>query len=137
MDWNLELVVIPVVDQDRAKAFYVDELGWNLIVDHRAGEDFRVVQVGPPGSGCAIALMRKEGDAGPLSGLHLVVKDIDAARTELLERGVEASELFHFGEGGQTTGPDPERRDYNTFFSFNDPDGTGWLVQEVAGRAGN
>lgn len=134
MDWNLELVVVPVADQDLAKKFYVDELGWNLIVDHRAGEDFRVVQVVPPGSGCAIALMRNEAAAGSLSGLHLVVKDIDAARAEFRERGVEASELFHFDEGGQTPGPDPERRDYNTFFSFNDPEGTSWLVQEVTSR---
>jgi predicted enzyme related to lactoylglutathione lyase len=133
MDWKLELVVIPVADQDRAKAFYLEQAGFDLIVDHRAG-DFRVVQVIPPGSACAVALMREPTAAGSVQGLHLVVSDIDAARAVLAEGGVEVSELFHFEEGVQSTGPDPERRDYNTFCSFSDPDGTGWMVQEV-GRA--
>jgi catechol 2,3-dioxygenase-like lactoylglutathione lyase family enzyme len=131
MDWNLELIVVPVADMDRAKDFYVGQLGWGLIVDHRAGEDFRVIQVLPPGSGCAIALMPNEAAAGSLQGLHLVVSDIEAARAELISRGVAASDLFHFTEAGQVPGPDEERRSYNTFLSFTDPDGTGWLVQEV------
>jgi predicted enzyme related to lactoylglutathione lyase len=134
MNWKLELVVVPVADQDRAKAFYVDTLGWTLIVDHRAG-DFRVVQVVPPGSDCAIALMHDPGAAGSVRGRHLVVNDIEAARTELAERGVKAGEPFHIVDGQQTSGVDPERRDYNSFFPFSDPDGTGWLVQEV-GRTG-
>ena len=134
MDWKLELIVVPVADQDRAKAFYVDTLGWTLIVDHRAG-DFRVVQVVPPGSSCAIALMHNPGAAGSVQGLHLVVNDIEAARSELVQRGVDASEPFHFVEGQQATGADPERRDYNTFLAFSDPDGTGWLVQEVGRTA--
>jgi catechol 2,3-dioxygenase-like lactoylglutathione lyase family enzyme len=131
MDWKLELVVLPVTDVDRAKAFYSEQAGFIVDVDHRAGEDFRVVQLSPPGSACSLALMRNPESAGTVAGLHLVVPDIDAARAELAGRGVPVSELFHFGESGQTPGPDPERRSYNTFCSFSDPDGNGWLVQEV------
>ena len=131
MDWKLELVVVPVSDIDRAKSFYLDKVGFNLDVDHRAGEDFRVVQLTPPGSACSITIMRNIAAPGSLRGLHLVVEDIDAARAELLDRGVDASELFHFAEGGQTPGPDPQRQSYNTFCSFEDPDGNTWLVQEV------
>ena len=131
MDWKLELIVVPVSDVDRAKAFYMEQAGFGLDVDHSAGEDFRIVQLTPPGSACSITLMRNTGAAGALNGLHLVVTDIDAARTELVGRGAEVSEVFHFGEGGQQPGPDPERRDYNSFLSFRDPDGNGWLVQEV------
>ncbi|MEY2554333.1 MAG: hypothetical protein QOC57_2193 [Ilumatobacteraceae bacterium] len=131
MDWKLELVVVPVSDIDRAKAFYIDKAGFELLVDHSAGEDFRVVQLSPKGSACAIAVMKSPMAPGSLQGLHLVVDDIDAARAELVGRGVEASDLFHFGESGQTEGPDPERRSYNTFLSFSDPDGNSWLVQEV------
>ena len=135
MDWKLELVVVPVSDIDRAKSFYLDNVGFNLDVDHRAGEDFRVVQLTPPGSACSVTLMRNIAAPGSLRGLHLVVEDIDAARAELLERGVGASELFHFAEGGQTPGPDPQRQSYNTFCSFEDPDGNTWLVQEVKREA--
>jgi predicted enzyme related to lactoylglutathione lyase len=131
MDWKLELIVVPVSDVDRAKSFYLDQAGFELRVDHRAGEDFRVVQLSPPGSACAIALMRNREAPGTLQGLHLVVTDIDAARQELDQRGAEPSDVFHFEEGRQTEGPDPERADYGSFFSFNDPDGNGWLVQEV------
>ena len=131
MDWRLELVVVPVSDLDRAKAFYVETLGFDLIVDHRAGKDFRVVQVSPSGSACAIALMRNSDAAGSLQGLHLVVDDIGAARAELADRGVGASEVFHFVDGEQQLGPDPEHGDYNSFLSFADPDGNGYLVQEV------
>ncbi len=131
MDWKLELIVVPATDVDRAKAFYMDRVGFDLLVDHSAGEDFRVVQLNPPGSACAIAVMKQPERAGSVLGLHLIVTDIDAARSELHERGVAVSELFHFGEDGQTPGPDPDRRDYNSFFSFEDPDGNGWLVQEV------
>lgn len=131
MDWKLELVVVPVSDVDRAKTFYIEKAGFDLLVDHRAG-DFRVVQLTPPGSACSIAIMRNtEGAAGSVNGLHLVVSDIDAARAELGERGTDVSEIFHFDSGGQLPGPDPDRRSYNSFFSFSDPDGNGWLVQEV------
>jgi catechol 2,3-dioxygenase-like lactoylglutathione lyase family enzyme len=131
VDWKLEVVVVPVADQDRAKAFYVDRLGWDLIVDHRAGEEFRVVQVAPPGSPCSIVLMRNADAAGSVQGLHLVVNDIEAARSQLVAGGVDASDFFHFESGDQVEGLDSGRSDYNSFLSFNDPDGTGWLVQEV------
>ena len=133
MDWKLELIVVPVTDVDRAKAFYMDEVGFELHVDHRAGEDFRVVQLNPPGSACSIALMKQPDRAGKVLGLHLIVTDLDAAHAELLERGVAASEPFHFTERGQMPGLDPARRDYSSFVSFEDPDGNGWLVQEVKG----
>ncbi len=135
MDFKLELVVLPVTDVDRAKAFYLDRLGFRLDVDYRAGEDFRVVQFTPPGSACAVTLMKNLDAAGSVSGLHLMVSDTDAARAELVGRGVEVSEPFHFGPAGQTPGSDPERRDYGTFLSFADPDGNGWLVQEIPSRA--
>lgn len=131
MDWKLELVIVPVADQDRAKSFYVEQLGWDLIVDHQPNAHFRVVQVNPPGSACAIALMKNPEAAGSVQGLHLVVEDIETARTHLSARGVDGAEPFHFEDGRQVSGPDPERRDYNTFMTFADPDGTGWMVQEV------
>jgi hypothetical protein len=130
VDWKLEQVVVPVSDQDRAKAFYIESVGFVLDVDYRAG-DFRVVQLTPPGSACSIALMKNPAAAGSVQGLHLIVSDIEAARSILAERSVDVSELFHFDEGQQVTGADPSRSDYNTFCSFSDPDGTGWLVQEV------
>jgi catechol 2,3-dioxygenase-like lactoylglutathione lyase family enzyme len=134
VDWKLELIVVPVSDIDRAKAFYAEQAGFTVTVDHRAGEDFRVVQLAPPGSACSIALMRNADAAGSLGGLHLVVSDIEAGRAELVGRGVAASEFFFFGPSGQAAGLHPERDDYGSFFSFDDPDGNGWLVQEV-GRA--
>lgn len=131
MDWTLELVVVPVSDVDRAKAFYIEQAGFNLLVDHRAG-DFRVVQLTPPGSACSIAIMPNTDMApGSLHGLHLVVPDIDAARAELVERGTDAGEIFHFESGSQVPGPDPQRSSYNSFLSFSDPDGNTWMVQEV------
>lgn len=131
MDWKLELVVVPVSDVDRAKTFYTEKAGFKVDVDHRAGEDFRVVQLTPPGSACSITLMRNTDAPGSVQGLHLIVSDIDSAHAELVERGMDVSEIFHFESGGQTPGPDPQRSDYGSFLSFNDPDGTGWLVQEV------
>ncbi len=136
MDWKLELVVVPVSDVDRAKAFYEERAGFRVDVDHRAGDTFRVVQLTPPGSACSIAIGTGITEAAPGStkGLHLVVRDIEAARAELVERGVEAGEPFHFGAEGRAEGLDPERRDYGSFVSFADPDGNAWLVQEVRGR---
>ncbi len=131
MDWKLELIVVPVADVDRAKAFYLDRAGFGLDVDTSVGDVFRVVQATPPGSACSIALMKNPEAAGSLQGLHLVVADIDAAHAELVERGVTPSEIFHFAEGRQTPGPDPQRGSYNSFLTFSDPDGNGWLVQEV------
>jgi predicted enzyme related to lactoylglutathione lyase len=131
VDWKLELAVVPVADVDRAKAFYIEKAGFNLDVDHRAGEDFRVVQLTPPGSACSIAIMRNAEAAGSVQGLHLVVSDIDAARAELVERGTDAGQIFHIEEGGEVPGPDPQRANYGSFLAFTDPDGNRWLVQEV------
>ncbi len=133
MDWKLELVLLPVADVDRAKTFYIDKAGFNLDVDHRASDDFRVIQLTPPGSACSISfgIGITKAAPGSVQGLHLVVSDIVAARTELVERGVDASEIFHFDAGKQAPGPDPERRDYGSFLSFSDPDGNSWVVQEV------
>ena len=135
MDWKLELVVIPVSDVDRALTFYAEQLNFTLDVDHRVGEAFRVVQMSPPGSACAISFGVGISPSAPGStqGLHLVVPDIEAAHAELVEHGVDASKPFHFGAEGQTEGLHPERADYGTFLSFSDPDGNGWLVQEVKG----
>jgi catechol 2,3-dioxygenase-like lactoylglutathione lyase family enzyme len=132
MDYKLELIVIPVTDMDVSKAFYSERAGFTVDVDHRAGEDFRVIQLTPPGSACSITLMRNGERSGAVQGLHLVVDDIEAARAELAESGVEISEPWHIGPQGQTPGVDPERRDYGSFASFSDPDGNGWLLQEVS-----
>jgi catechol 2,3-dioxygenase-like lactoylglutathione lyase family enzyme len=133
VDFKLELVVVPVSDVDRARDFYVDKMGFTLDVDHRAGDAFRVVQLTPPGSACSITIGTglTKSTPGTYQGLHLVVTDIEAARAELVGRGAEVSEPFHFGAEGQTTGLDPNRADYGTFMSLADPDGNGWLVQEV------
>jgi len=130
MDFKLELVILPVADVDRAKAFYQDKAGFQLDVDHRAGEDFRIVQFTPPGSACSITLMRNDASAGTVQGLHLIVADIEAARAELTGRGADVSDFFHFDAGGQVPGLHPDREAYGTFISFADPDGNGWMVQE-------
>jgi catechol 2,3-dioxygenase-like lactoylglutathione lyase family enzyme len=136
MDFKLELVVIPVSDVDRAKTFY-ESAGFNVDVDHRASDTFRVVQLTPPGSACSITIGTGLTQVAPGSyqGLHLVVTDIEAAWAALVERGVEVSEPFHFGAEGQAAGLHPERADYGTYLSFSDPDGNGWLVQEVKHHA--
>ena len=135
MDFKLELVLIPVADVDRAKAFYVDQVGFGLDVDTSPTEDFRVVQLTPPGSACSITIGRGITDAEPGSyrGTHLVVDDIEAARTELVGRGVEVGEIRHFDReaGGWKPGPDPNHSRYNSFADFSDPDGNSWLLQEV------
>lgn len=132
MDMRLEVVVVPVTDVDRAKEFY-EKIGFAVDVDHRAGDQFRVVQLTPPGSACSISIGTgiTEATPGSIQGLHLVVTDVEAARADLLERGAEVGEPFHFGPEGQTPGVDPERRDYGTYAAFSDPDGNGWLLQEV------
>jgi len=136
VDLKLELVVLPVTDVDRAKAFY-ESAGFTVDVDHRAGDSFRVVQLTPPGSECSITIGTgvSQAEPGCVQGLHLVVTDIEASRADLVERGIEVSEPFHFGPEGQVTGVDPSRQDYGTFASFSDPDGNGWLLQEVKQRA--
>ena len=133
VDYKLELVLIPVTDVDRAKAFYTEEMGFKLDVDHRAGDEFRVVQMTPPGSACSISIGIGLTDSQPGSakGMHLVVRDIVAARSELVERGVSVGEVRHLEEGAWMPGPDPLRQDYGSFADFQDPDGNTWVLQEV------
>jgi len=143
IDPKLEVVVIPVSDVDRAKDFYVS-LGWRLDADVVTGEDFRVVQLTPPGSPCSIIFGTGVTSAAPGSaqGLHLIVSDIEAGRDELVEHGADVSEVFHDAGGvfhhaggmARVVGPDPERRSYGSFVSFEDPDGNGWVVQEITTR---
>jgi catechol 2,3-dioxygenase-like lactoylglutathione lyase family enzyme len=148
VDMKLELVIIPVSDVDRAKEFY-GGLGWRLDADFAAGDDWRAIQFTPLGSGCSIIFGRNVTAAAPGSaqGLYLIVSDIEAARDELLGRGVKISEVFHDGGGVYTgtdepylfgrlrvSGPDAEHRSYRSFASFSDPDGNRWLLQEVTTR---
>jgi catechol 2,3-dioxygenase-like lactoylglutathione lyase family enzyme len=137
VDMKLEVVVIPVSDVDRAKRFYGD-LGWRLDADFSVGNAFRVVQFTPPGSPCSIHFGTGLTPAVPGSarGLYLIVSDIEAARAELVSRGVDASEVFHRAGPGQPplSGPDPQRRSYSSFATFSDPDGNGWLLQEINTR---
>ncbi len=134
MDWKLELVVVPVSDVDASKAFYLDQMGFGLIVDHQPNEHFRVVQLNPPGSTCAIAIgtVGADMDPGSLKGLHLVVNDIEAAHRELVERGATPSAPYWFSMTGERTdGINPEHADYASFMDLTDPDGNVWVVQEV------
>ncbi len=143
MDTKLEVVVIPVSDVDRAKDFYT-ALGWREDADYTAGPDFRVVQLTPPGSACSIILGTGVTSAAPGSaqGLHLIVTDIDAVRAELSGRGAEVSGVFHdaggvfhhAGDQDRVAGPAPDHQSYGSFASFSDPDGNGWLLQEITTR---
>jgi catechol 2,3-dioxygenase-like lactoylglutathione lyase family enzyme len=136
LDMKLEVAVIPVSDVDRAKRFYGD-LGWRLDADFAVGDTFRVVQFTPPGSPGSIHFGSGVTSAAPGSAqLYLVVSDIEAARAALVARGVEASEVSHRAGPGQPPlkGRDPERRSYSSFASFKDPDGHGWLLQEITAR---
>jgi catechol 2,3-dioxygenase-like lactoylglutathione lyase family enzyme len=137
VDFKLELVLIPVSDIDRAKAFYVERAGFTLDVDHQPNDKFRVVQMTPPGSACSITIGKGITDAAPGSyrGTHLVVTDIEAARAELVDRGVDVSEIRHMEASGWVPGPDPEHRDYGSFADFADPDGNTWVLQERRGAA--
>jgi catechol 2,3-dioxygenase-like lactoylglutathione lyase family enzyme len=142
-DMKLELVVLPVSDADRAKRFYGD-LGWRLDLDFKAGDDYRVVQLTPPGSGCSVIFGKNitEAEPGSAQGLYLVVSDIELARNELLRRGAPVGELFHDAGGvfhhadGQRrmSGANPKRQSYATFASFSDPDGNQWFLQEITAR---
>ncbi len=130
MDWKLELVVIPVSDVDRAKAFYTEKVGFNVDHDTQVSDEFRVVQLTPPGSACSIAIGTGLTDMPPgsVQGLQLVVSDIEAARAELVERGVEVSEIQAFVEGAWVSA-NPPFDVWNSFVFFSDPDGNGWVVQ--------
>jgi catechol 2,3-dioxygenase-like lactoylglutathione lyase family enzyme len=144
VDLKLEVLVIPVADVDRAKAFY-EAMGFRLDADFTAEDGLRVVQVTPPGSEASIIFGTKltTAEPGSLQGLHLIVSDIEKAHAQLAEKGVEISEIFHDAGGvfhhagteGRVSGPHPERRDYGSFASFSDPDGNGWVLQEVKTRA--
>src|SRR6516165_656704 len=137
-DMKLEVALIPVSDVDRAKEFYT-RLGWRLDRDIVMGDDFRLVQFTPPGSGCSITFGRGVTAAAPGSlRSGLIVSDIEAARKELVARGIDASEVFHgspFSPAGRISGPDPERQSYGSYVSFEDPDGNVWILQEVTVRA--
>ncbi|QYG94998.1 VOC family protein [Iamia sp. SCSIO 61187] len=135
MDMQLELVIIPVTDIDRSKAFY-EQVGFTCDTDHRAG-DFRIVQLTPPGSACSVGFGTgiTTAEPGSAQGLHLVVTEIEAAVADLRGRGVEVGDPFHFGAEGRADGVDPRRQDYATFAELSDPDGNVWLLQEIASRA--
>jgi predicted enzyme related to lactoylglutathione lyase len=123
MDWKLELVAVPVSDVDRAKNFYSEQVGFNLDHDHQVGDGIRFVQLTPPGSACSIAIGTGLGELPPpgsAQGLQIVVADVEAARAQLVERGVEASEVQHFPWG--------------SFVFFKDPDGNGWALQQIPPR---
>ena len=134
IDMMLEVVTLPVSDVDRAKRFY-QTLGWRTDADIVVGDAFRVVQLTPPHSSCSIAFGKGLTTAQPGSAqrLLLAVLDIDAARKDLISRGAEVSEVFHLA-GGRVPGPDPQGRSYQTYASFTDPDGNGWLLQEIKTR---
>ena len=146
-EMKLEVVIIPVADVDRAKEFYT-KLGWRLDGDFVAGEDWRGVQFTPPGSACSVIFGKNVTTAAPgtAQGLYLAVSDIESARNELLGRGIAVSELFHGGKehtgsdepylfgSRRASGPDPAHASYSSFASFHDPDGNGWLLQEITAR---
>ena len=134
VDMKLEVVTLPVSDIDRAKRFY-QSLGWRLDADIAVGDAFRVVQLTPPHSPCSIAFGKgvTTDEPGSVQRLILAVFDIDAARADLSSRGAAVSEVFHLA-GGRVPGPDPQGRSYQTYASFNDPDGNGWLLQEIKTR---
>ena len=145
VDMNFEAVVIPVSDVERAKQFYA-KLGWHLDADFPFDNGFRLIQFTPPGSGCSVQFGTKMTSAAPGSaqGLYLIVPDIEPARDELAARGVEVSEVFHVGTpgaqfqsdetSGRISGPEPNHATYRSFATFSDPDGNGWLIQEVTSR---
>jgi len=136
MDWKLEVVVVPVTDVDRAKAFYAKKLGFDVDHDTRISDEVRVVQLTPPGSACSIVLGKGvvEMQPGSLKGLQLVVEDVRVARTELVDRGVEIGEVQVLGAWGSRPARDGEDFNHVGFVFFNDPDGNGWAVQEVRAR---
>jgi catechol 2,3-dioxygenase-like lactoylglutathione lyase family enzyme len=146
MDMKLEVIVVPVSDTDRAKEFYKG-MGWRLDADVVGGEEFRLVQFTPPGSACAVQFGRglTAAEPGSLQDVYLVVADIDAARAEVVAGGVEVSDVFHcatgfacrfdhVGSNDRVTGLAPDRTTYGSFAKFRDPDGNGWLLQEVTTR---
>ena len=136
VDYRIEAITLPVSDVDRARDFYV-QAGWNLDLDTELGGGMRVVQLTPAGSGCSITFGTgmPQSEPGSYVNTYLVVSDIEAAHLDLKERGIPVSDIYHFGEAGQTPGPHPNRGDYESYADFADPDGNRWLVQEVPSRA--
>jgi catechol 2,3-dioxygenase-like lactoylglutathione lyase family enzyme len=134
VDMRLEVVILPVADVDRARAFY-EQAGFHLDVDHQPNDQFRVVQFTPPGSDCSVTFGIGLGEvpASPLKGIHLCVSDIEEAVAELSDRGIETHTIRHMGAEGWVDGVDPERRKYGSYSGFTDPDGNGWILQEVGG----
>lgn len=145
LEMRIEVIVLPVTDVDRAKRFYA-ALGWHLDIDATNGDDLRIVQFTPAGSGCSVMFGNGISNAAPgsVQNLHLVVSDIDAAREQLLRSGVAVSGAFHDAGGifhrtgaeGHAPGPNPQRKSYASYASFSDPDGNGWVIQEVTARLG-
>jgi catechol 2,3-dioxygenase-like lactoylglutathione lyase family enzyme len=129
MDWKIEVVIMPVADVDRAKQFYAEQCGFVVDLDHQATESVRLVQLTPPGSGCSITIGTGITDAEPGSvrGLQIVVDDIEAARAQLVEHGVDVSPIQHFVDGAWRDG---KGGPWNSFVRFSDPDGNGWVLQE-------
>ena len=134
MDWKIELIPVPVTDVDRAKRFYNEQLGFSVDLDDQPNETTRLVQLTPPGSACSIMVGTGivASAPGSLQGVQIVVSDIDAARAELVERGVECTPIQHFDGAGWADG---QGGDWNSFVSFNDPDGNGWVLQESPARS--
>jgi catechol 2,3-dioxygenase-like lactoylglutathione lyase family enzyme len=143
VDLKLEVIVLPVSDVDKAKDFYAG-LGWRLDAEFVADANYRVIQLTPPGSACSVIFGTGVSSAAPgsVQGMHLIVTDIEAARTELIGRGADVSETFHDAGGvfhragteGRVPGPDPERRSYGSYATFSDPDGNEWVLQEITTR---
>jgi catechol 2,3-dioxygenase-like lactoylglutathione lyase family enzyme len=139
MNWTLEVVVVPVSDVNRAKAFYSMQLGFSVDHDTVVSEDVRVVQLTPPGSGCSIVIGKgavPDMPPGSLQGMQLVVADIRAAHAELIERGVQVTDVQVYGPEGLRPSRDDDALDNVGFLFFNDPDGNGWAVQQISARAG-
>ena len=132
MDWKLEVVVVPVSDVERAKHFYGEQVGFAVDVDRQISDNLRIVQLTPPGSACSIVIGPSAGSPGSLQGLQLCVSDIEAARTQLIDGGVDASPVRHLENGEWLDGRGEE---WNSFVFFSDPDGNGWTVQERPGKA--
>jgi predicted enzyme related to lactoylglutathione lyase len=130
MDWKIELIPVPITDIERAKAFYHDQCGWNVDLDHQMNEATRLVQLTPPGSGCSIMLGNgiTPSEPGSLQGIQIVVADIQAARAEIVARCVDCTPVRHYEVGGWVDGKGGE---WNSFVSFSDPDGNGWVLQEA------
>jgi catechol 2,3-dioxygenase-like lactoylglutathione lyase family enzyme len=137
MNWTLEVVVVPVSDMERSRSFYADKLGFHVDHDTKVSEDFHIVQLTPPGSGCSAVLGKGVVDMAPgsLKGVQLVVNDVRAARAELLQRGVEVSEVQVLGPGGGRAAEDGDALNNAGFIFFDDPDGNSWAVQQIDSRS--